>query len=202
MIRPRLLLVAALAATAACDAQAPAAYEGDALGTIQGTIRNEAADAPSAAEVVLLWHAESEDDAEVPVAVKTEVEGSFPASFSLDLFEPAPDEALGALDGPDDNPGDYDAAIATILVYDPADAPEGTTTYDFESAISWEERHLVVYAPVAVPAAATESGVAVPAGFSLLDLTDGETYSPIDTPLEIRLVDDKSVLGFPYGDDG
>ena len=198
----RTLTLLVVAAAAGCDSQAPSDYQGDALGTIHGTIRNQAASAPGAAEVVLLWHLETEDDQEVPVAVRTEVEGSFPASFTLDLFEPPPEETYGQLDGLNDNPSEHRAAMAMIFVFDEGQAPDGSTDYDFETSLSWEERYIVTYAPEAVPADEIEMGIDIPAGYGLMDFQDGARYSPIDTPVEIRLVDDKSELGTPFGDDG
>ena len=196
----RTLTLLSVIAAAGCDSQAPSDYQGDVLGTIQGTIRNQAASAPGAAEVVLLWHYETPDDQEVPVAMKTEVEGGFPASFTLDLFEPPPEETYGRLDGLDDNPSEHRAGIAMVFVFAEGQAPEGSTEYDFEGSLSWEERYIVTYAPVAIPADQIEMGIDIAAGYGLLDFQDGARYSPIDTPLEIRLVDDKSELGKPLGD--
>lgn len=193
LFAPFALLLSAF--PAGCDSQAPPDYRGEPLGTIRGTIIDASSNPPEAPQVVLLWHHEDEEDRDAPVGVETQVSGDFPASFRLDLFEPPPEDTLGALDGLDDNPGPYRVAEAYLMVY-----PQGTTeyTYDRAGALSWEERYTVIYAAEDVPAGEVEWGVDVPRGYSLKRSTlDGIEIAPIDTPLQLRLVDDTGILCTP-----
>jgi hypothetical protein len=185
-----------LALLIGCEAQVPGGYQGESLATIRGTVRNEASDPPEGAELVMRWHYEDEEDRDAPVYESIEVAGEFPAAFRLDIFEPPPERTFGRLDGPDDNPSRYRVAVAAVEIY-----PEGTTVYVRENAISWEERHFVQYAPEGVPGEEIERGVDIPQGFSLVELTpEGPVERPIDTRLEIRLVDDTGELHDPFDD--
>jgi hypothetical protein len=180
----------------ACDAQAPGDYPCEPLATIRGTVRNEATSPPPSAELVLRWHHETEADVDEPVYEAIEVDGVFPASFSLDIFVPPPEQTFGHLDGPDDSPSQHRVALAVIEIY-----PEGTTRYVRENAISWEERHFVQYAPDDVPGDQVELGLDIPRGFSLIEHgPEGAQVSSSDTPLEIRLVDDAGELHDPLDD--
>jgi hypothetical protein len=170
--------------------------EEPALATIRGVIQNEASDPPAGAQLVLRWHHENEDDLDEPVYESVEVSGDFPADFTLELFEAPPDRTWGRLDGIDDNPSDHRVAQAALELY-----PEDATEYERANALSWEEWHFVQYAPEAVPGDEVELGVDIPQGFSLIEHTaDGPVISPIDTSLEIRLVDDTGVLHDPFDD--
>jgi hypothetical protein len=180
----------------ACDAQVPGDYPGQPLATIRGTVRNEATSPPESAKLVLRWHFENEADQDQPVYEAIEVDGVFPASFSLDIFVPPPERTFGRLDGLDDSPSEHRVALAVIEIY-----PEATTRYVRENAISWEERHFVQYAPEDVPGDQVELGLDIPRGFSLIEHgPDGALVSPSDTPLEIRLVDDADELRDPLDD--
>jgi hypothetical protein len=182
----------------ACDGQAQSDFPGDSLGTLQGTIRSEATLPPASSDVVLLWRTESEPDVEVLSGHKVTVQGEFPASFTLDLYEPPPDETMHFVDAEPDVSSEYRISASRIDVY-----PAGTTEYGDENALSWEEHHLVVYAEQEIPAGATVfSDAVVPAGYGLFDpKKSGNVVVPIDTAIEIRLVDDTSVLASPYYDD-
>jgi hypothetical protein len=196
MMRRTCWCLISIIAAAGCDAQAPGDYQGEPLATIRGTVRNEATAPPDGAELVLRWHHESEADQDEPVYEAIEVAGVFPASFSLDIFEPPPESTFGRLDGPDDSPSRHLVAEALIEIY-----PEGTSEYVRANAISWEERHFVQYAPEAVPGDEIELGLDIPQGISLIELgPQGALVSPADTPLEIRLVDDTGELRDPLDD--
>ena len=75
-------------ALAACDAQAPADYRGEPLGSVRGGIEAEGALEGDAA---LLWWTPGGG---AIVRTPLQVRGEFPAGFSIDLFEPPPAEAL------------------------------------------------------------------------------------------------------------
>jgi hypothetical protein len=195
--------LALLVACAADDAARPEGGDpidesGDGLAALRGTIEDETSGALEDidAMLVLRWHYENEQDADEPVYEEVAVSGELPAEFTLDIVEAPPERTWGTLDGPDDNPSEHRVARAALELY-----AAGTTEFDRENAISWEEWHFVQYAPGAIPAGEVEIGVDIPQGFSLIEHTeDGPVISPIETPLEIRLVDDTDDLHDPFDD--
>jgi hypothetical protein len=73
---------------AACDAQQPVDYVGDPLWTLRGSLVSDEGIATDT-EVAILW-----DAADWRVLERTEVEGNFPAEFTLRTYEPPPEKAL------------------------------------------------------------------------------------------------------------
>jgi hypothetical protein len=80
-----------LLTVAACDPQDSTNYVGDPIWTLQGSLiapQGVAADT----EVALLW-----EGVEMQLLTPTEVEGNFPAEFTLRTYEPPPARALLAM---------------------------------------------------------------------------------------------------------
>lgn len=99
----RSILLASSLATAslfgACGSQTDDAYRGKSLMQLTGTVVNEHAEAPKQADVSVIWGVEVEG-AEGEQVQAVRVSGEFPASFSLDFFEPPQtdvDVALGMI---------------------------------------------------------------------------------------------------------
>jgi hypothetical protein len=195
---PLALLVACAADDPAEQGGDPIDEPGDGLAAVQGTIEDATSDAPEDIDAILVlrWHHENEEDVDEPIYEEVAVSGELPADFTLDIAAAPPEATWATLDGPDDNPSDHRVAQAALELY-----PAGTTEFDRDNAISWEEWHFVQYAPAAIPADQVELGVDIPQGFSLIEHTeDGPVVSTIDTPLEIRLVDDTDSLHDPFDD--
>ncbi len=101
MVRTRLLItLGAVAAGAApavsfggCSAQADRHYPGEPLAQIRGSVVTESATGPSAVQASILWiHQSSSDPYAQPdlIGTKVPVTGTFPASFTLSLYDPPP----------------------------------------------------------------------------------------------------------------
>ncbi len=84
-----------------CDAQPDGDYQGEPLITIKGTI-TAFAGALDAVEAALIWWQEEEGSPTIPWTT-VPVAGSFPASFTLDIYTPPPDDVMVVL--PESPPG-------------------------------------------------------------------------------------------------
>jgi hypothetical protein len=138
----------ALAALAACDSQVDGEHMGTPLATIGGSVRNTRTVQPDEAEVVVLW-VSTEGSPDLAVAETANVEGTFPAQFTLSMYEPPDDALLNDFSG-------VKVAIAYIIAGVPG------TDYLSEEAmeggiLGMEENHLLVYLPAAVPAGSDAS---------------------------------------------
>ncbi|APR79001.1 Hypothetical protein A7982_04348 [Minicystis rosea] len=102
-------------AIAGCDSQADPGYKGEPLASLQGTVVGDGSSAP-AAEVILLW--DVNDHPLVMVGTSAPVSGQFPASFTMPIYTPPPDEGLIV----SDDTGNDKVGLAYILV-----AKAGTT---------------------------------------------------------------------------
>lgn len=132
---------------AGCDPQADDEYKGEALASLQGTIA-VADEQPSPGDVstAVLWHDFAESDSAI-VTEPVPVEGSFPAEFSLNLYEPPPDTVFIEVEGPDDGPTGKFIAVGYVAVL-PNNATSGPGQFQdvWESALGTENDHLLVYA--------------------------------------------------------
>ena len=81
----------AVLALGGCDAQESTDYRGDAIWSMKGSLVGENGVA-SDTEVALMWQGEG-----VQVLQGTEVEGNFPAEFTLHTYEPPPAKGLFSL---------------------------------------------------------------------------------------------------------
>lgn len=158
---PKLLILALLIACgAACDAQVDADHRGSALAALSGTIRNTRTLPVGEAEVVALWYVDGPVDRAVSDAVG--VAGSFPSRFTLSVYEPPAADVLN------DYPGvQFGVAFLTVAL-------AGTDYADQDAAfagmLGMDTEHLLVYAPVDIPAGSLASYLLrgmPPAGFHL-----------------------------------
>lgn len=86
--RPRILF--ALAATAVlggCDALTDDGYRGEALLSLEGVIDNHRTSVPRDVNIYLLWASTTNAP---NTAVKLDIQGTFPATFRLNVFTPPP----------------------------------------------------------------------------------------------------------------
>ncbi|WP_434420151.1 hypothetical protein [Nannocystis pusilla] len=133
------------AAAPACDANVDADYQGEPLLTLRGEVAKPDKAPTQDVEVVVAWFPFKIGE-NYMVAQKAAVEGSFPASFALDLYT-APDASM--LSEFDEN--DPGFAIAYIFA-----VPAGTDLGEFggeeEPPIAGVvETHLLVYAAGDLP---------------------------------------------------
>jgi len=141
----KLSLLVALAPLVACASQVDSSHQGTALAKIEGEIRNTRTQplTSNGAEVVAVWLADS-GSGDITVAESVDVSGSFPAQFSLSIYEPPMDTLLNDLGG-------VKIGLAFIIAGVP-----GTDYSDRASAragmLGMEENHVLVYVPQDVPA--------------------------------------------------
>lgn len=94
---PTLACAALASALSGCSAQVDGAYQGEPLATIRGTVTSTrgalASDRPVVAAV--LWYLEPSPGEVEPkfIGERVAVRGSFPASFTLDIYNPPPRSA-------------------------------------------------------------------------------------------------------------
>lgn len=148
MSRSLCSLVIALAPLAACASQADSSYQGEALARIGGEVHN-ARTKPivAGAEVAVLWHKTS-GSPDLAAAESVEVEGSFPAHFTLSFFAPPADALLNDWDG-------VKVGVAYIVAGTPG--ADYTGEDSGASILGAEADHLLVYLPAAVPAGSDAS---------------------------------------------
>lgn len=141
MIRTVSLSLAALA-MAACASQVDGTHQGTALAQVGGSVRNARTlpiDEPS--EVVVVWQNTS-GSPDLTAADSVEVEGSFPAQFTLSIYEPPADALLNNWFG-------VKVGVAFIVA-----GTQGADYSDESGAgiLGLEDDHLLVYAPEPIPA--------------------------------------------------
>jgi hypothetical protein len=130
-----------LASLAACDSQVDGDHQGTPLAQVGGSVRNERTQPVNDAEVVVLWQ-NTQGSPDLVAIDSVEVEGSFPAQFTLSIFEPPADTLLNDFNG-------VKVGVAYIV------AGEVGTNYDSQDGagvLGAEENHLLVYVPQGVPA--------------------------------------------------
>lgn len=181
----------------ACGVQHDDAYPGEALATINGRVTNELP-TPPAAEVTLLWFYDS-TAGDGWAAETAEVEGEFPAAFTLDLYTP-PVLPEGTM-----------FAIAYVLAVDPVTftPDDGEPGDNLDWMLGASERHVILYLGQDTAAFAPDErarieehlGGALDAGFHILaaepDDDDDDTWvqlspAPEDTSITVRMA--------PYAD--
>lgn len=141
----RLSIVAALCAPlAACDSQVDSTHQGQALAKIGGAVRNaRTLPLTSSSEVVVVWQ-NSSGTPDLVGTESVEVEGSFPAKFTLSIYEPPAATLLNNWNG-------VRVGVAYIVA-----GVTGTDYSDDNAAeaglLGMETDHLLVYVPEDVPA--------------------------------------------------
>ncbi|MEO8704001.1 MAG: hypothetical protein ABI867_28380 [Kofleriaceae bacterium] len=155
----------ALLTLAACDPQVDSDHQGTPLATISGSVRNARTAQPDDAEVVVVW-INTAGSPDLAVAESANVEGSFPAQFTLDMYEPPVDAVVNEFNG-----------VRFAFAYIIAGVP-GTDYTSDEAAeggiLGMEENHLLLYMPEAVPAGSDVSYLlhdAPAAGFHIYAVT-------------------------------
>lgn len=144
-------LIALLAPLAACDSQVDSDHQGTALAKISGSVGNKRTlPVTSGAEVVAVWQ-KSSGSPDLTGVDSVEVEGSFPAQFTLSIYEPPDPSLLNDWEG-------VQVGVALLVAGVP-----GTDFSDDDTAeaglLGMEENHLLVYLPQAVPAGSAASAL-------------------------------------------
>jgi hypothetical protein len=170
MSRSLVSLLIALAPLAACASQVDSSHQGTALAKLGGSVRNtRTLPVATGSEVVVVWQ-NSSGSPDLTGTDAVEVDGSFPAQFTLSIYEPPAPELLNDWHG-------VKVGVALIV----AGAP-GTDFSNDDGAgiLGIEDDHLLVYVPAAVPAGSAAAAIlhGTPApGFHLYGvhkLTDAE----------------------------
>lgn len=145
----RLSVLALLVPFAACDSQVDSQHQGQALAKIGGQVRNvRTQPIGNGAEVVVVWQ-KSSGSPDLTGTESVEVEGSFPAQFTLSIYQPPPTNLLNDWNG-------VQVGVAYIIAGIPG------TDYSDENAaesglLGMEVDHLLVYVPQDVPAGSEAS---------------------------------------------
>jgi hypothetical protein len=138
------IVLAMLAPLAACDSQVDSDHQGDALAKIGGSVRNtRSLPIAEGSEIVVVWQ-NSSGTPDLTGADSVEVQGSFPAQFTLSIYEPPAANLLNDFNG-------VKVGVAYIIAGVPG------TDFSNEDEIEggllgMEENHLLVYVPDGVPA--------------------------------------------------
>jgi hypothetical protein len=188
-MKPAVIVLGAL--LGACDAQVDGRYEGEPLATLRGDITVSERGAPAGAQgsrLAVVWTpqigktANGEDLMQAQGTAVT-VEGAFPSSFELEIFEPPPESALFevTIGG---KPVRY--ARGVFLVLDAAAPIDGTIPWEdlWGHVRGAEPKHNIVYVADDVPADPHYGGVALARGYHLVhgvnDLAPGDGHVPTE----------------------
>jgi hypothetical protein len=139
-MRPALVLLAMLAG--ACDAAADASYRGEPLAIVAGVVTSERTDLDAPAPLALIWvnYLSPGTGVAVPARELMSVEGGFPATYRMPIYEPPPDEMLMDLSGGDE-PDSAGVAVGYLVVFEP-----GTTDFnDYQRIAGQALAHAIVY---------------------------------------------------------
>jgi hypothetical protein len=164
-----LAALCAMAAGAGCQAQATSGYLGEPLVTLQGQVVSNGALPPL--EAAMLWQRgdpPSTDDLEL--ATLAPVQSGFPASFTLHLYQPAPDAARRSL-----LPGEviFARANAAAVPFGIAVTQVNSLAGSGNPSYGIDASHWVVYLDADVPAGSLTEwwlGAALGKGFHLIDV--------------------------------
>jgi hypothetical protein len=147
----RVALLAAAVAALACDAQVDGRFDGVPLATLRGEITSRRAQPLAGdARMAVVWDT---NGAVLAQPTELEVHGQFPSSFTVDILEPPPDDALNdvEVDG-----RVYHEAIGIIAVTDgqTIDTPYGLLLFPnlWEHMVGADAEHMVIYAAEDIPA--------------------------------------------------
>lgn len=189
MRSPRLTACAALLA-AACDPQATTDYAGEPMAQVRGVMSSAVTEVPDGLVPIIFWQGSSYGT-QVDVVVR------FPSSFTLDLYQPPPDEALFDFPAMSDRPDEIRLGFGSIELLPFAVAEDG------RYPLGVAERHMLLYAEGDMAAGtlgADYVGAVLPAGYHLVKVIASDhpscpgehdciRYSSLDleTSIEVRI---------------
>jgi hypothetical protein len=153
-IRNSLSLALFISLGAACDPQVDETYPGEPLLELKGTIQlSEGYQPATELATVILWHDFAESD-EVSFTEPTAVEGTFPADFTVSLYEPPPDAVFIDLEvlSTQQPSGKRIAMGYVAVVADGSASGPGSFLDTWENAAGIADTHLLVYAETAISA--------------------------------------------------
>jgi hypothetical protein len=175
-MRPLLLIssAAALASPAACSSQVTPQYQGEPLATIRGTVVTSSTPPSQAVTAAIVWLTGTANvDLPKIVGTRADVQGSFPTSFSLDIYAPPPADAFHPGGSNDTSTGIW---IGVIVALDAAAADRDLHPSDVLGA---DPGHILLYfdsdgsASQGVAAAALEYKVPATQGYHLAIINHG-----------------------------
>lgn len=126
-------------ALAGCDSQVDPDYRGEPLATVHGSVAAES-QAPAAGDAVLVWQNPA-GSPDLAIGVSTPVTGSFPASFTMPIYEPPPEAAV--IYSPEDTGDDRVAVGIIAMIKHGADL--ATLQSNDDAVLGMCEDHVVVY---------------------------------------------------------
>lgn len=140
-----LLLASCIAVSGGlgCDALTGPGYPGEPVLTLRGEVSSalgaDQGNVDDGVTVAIIWVAGDVAEGIFPVAETTEVEGNFPANFSLDVYHPPEEASLVTLDN--------GARIGIgFIVALPADGATGDQV-DIASMLGVTNQHAIIYIP-------------------------------------------------------
>jgi hypothetical protein len=150
----------------ACDSQVGDDYPGEALATLEGTISvADSIEVPSEAVATVVWHVWQDGDGAsrtAPVAI----DGEFPASFTLGIYEAPPLETQFDLGAEEESLAGIHLATGYVTVMPPGEISGGLSEV-FETALGVETQHILVWSDGDVPAGFLRFTDAIEPGYQL-----------------------------------
>ena len=162
-----LLCLSTLALASACDSQNPGEYRGETLAAVSGDVQNDSGTPMPNAQATLIW-VNFARDGDLVVGEQVPVTGTFPAHFTLSLYQPPAEEVMMA------EPGEMNSRIAVAFIA--AVPPEfDLGSGSLQGPLGLSERHALLYAEGDVDAGSLTGqwlGGEIPAGYHILDVID------------------------------
>ena len=204
----RLVLALALTIPAACAPQVGDDYKGEPLASLRGVVLNQLDRSVGPLEAVLVW-ANGSGEPDTITGDRVAVEGDFPASFRLDMYQPPEEAALNDFTIGGEYPEESRIGVAYITAL-----PEGYELTGAETEpYGMSEGHLLIYVERDVQAGTSGEalvGGTLEAGFHLLEVIDvddpacseeaNDCLRPapggLDTEVELR-IDEAELIDFP-----
>ena len=159
------------AALAACDAQVGDDYVGEPLALLEGTISvADSAEVPGDAIAMVVWHVWQEGDGAsrtAPVAI----DGEFPASFELAIYEPPPAVTQFDLGEEEASLAGVHLATGYVTVMPSADVA-GDLSDVLDAALGIETEYLLVWADGGIPSGFLRFTDAIQPGYQLFRVVE------------------------------
>lgn len=181
----KLCAAGALSCLLGCAGQADTSYRGEPLARLHGRVEaaSTQSEEPPPLAAALIWSQIAPNaDAKVAIArprlgTSVPVSGGFPASFTLDVYEPPPDGALFSCfpDAPQ-TPGRM--GTASVRAIRRGSSPSSGTPFDYFGEV---RDFLLVYADADLPAESACPGGPLSKGYHLFHRIEVEA-PPCNTP--------------------
>lgn len=124
-----MFILGSLASLAACGSMADPSYQGESMAKLTGTVRSQLGEVPSDVTAAIVWATAPFDETASPTTpfllsqasygTAVDVDGTFPSTFTLNVYEPPPDIAMSPDISTDpDHP--LHIAMGRVFAVDPA----------------------------------------------------------------------------------